>query len=79
MVESGARGKLIHEKNLMSKISCQIPFKNLAFASLTPEFFFMKLLTGFCTNNEFRVQASWEIVVIITQRGVGRRWVPVYT
>jgi hypothetical protein len=24
---SGARGKLIYEKNLMSKISCQTPFK----------------------------------------------------
>jgi hypothetical protein len=25
---SGARGTLIYEKNLMSKISCQTPFKN---------------------------------------------------
>jgi hypothetical protein len=27
MVYSGARGKLIHEKNLKLKISCQTPFK----------------------------------------------------
>jgi hypothetical protein len=29
MVNSGARGTLIYEKNLMSKISCQTPFKVL--------------------------------------------------
>ncbi len=27
---SGARGTLIYEKNLMSKISCQTPFKNFS-------------------------------------------------
>jgi hypothetical protein len=27
---SGALRKLIHEKNLKSKISCQIPFKDLS-------------------------------------------------
>jgi hypothetical protein len=27
MVYSGARGTLIYEKNLKSKISCQTPFK----------------------------------------------------
>ncbi len=29
---SGARGTLINEKNLKSKISCQTPFKKRAFA-----------------------------------------------
>jgi hypothetical protein len=28
IVYSGARGKLLHEKNVKSKISCQNPFKN---------------------------------------------------
>jgi hypothetical protein len=28
---SGARGTLIHEKNLMSKVSCQTPFNGLRF------------------------------------------------
>ncbi len=32
MGNSGARGTLIYEKNLMSKISCQTPFKDIILA-----------------------------------------------
>jgi hypothetical protein len=33
---SGARGTLIYEKNLKSKISCQAPFKRLFYTRLIP-------------------------------------------
>ena len=37
MVHSGARGTLIYEKNLMSKISCQTPFKEGDVHAVTAE------------------------------------------
>jgi hypothetical protein len=47
---SGARGTLIYEKNLMSKISCQTPFKGLltCFKSQKPVSAFKAKKGGIC-------------------------------
>ncbi len=56
---SGAQGTLIYEKNLMSKISCQTPFKYIiTFIALEVELFY-KSRFNFIIKNIFYVHSTY--------------------
>jgi hypothetical protein len=46
----GVRGKLIHEKNLKMKHSCQSPFKSVFFLSLLSDFVFLSFRLLFVSH-----------------------------
>jgi hypothetical protein len=53
---SGARGKLIHEKNLKSKISCQTPFTVVIVAV-----WYLRTEHIYFTNSLGRIRVDFEV------------------